>query len=343
MSKKYLIISIFAILFPLYSNAQNIDSLIRVGNTLRSSSNPQEAIKTYREILEIEKNSSLANYEMAYTYLILKDYNRSIKYSNRVIKSKSKKTIAAYVMKGSALDYMGRQKKSIRLYNYAIKLYPNNYLLHFNLGVTYYNNNQPLKAKYHFLKSIEIDKLQPSSHLVLGLLMNDTGDRVQSMLSLYFFLMLEPNSERSVEAHKLLMSLWERNVEVDSTKPNSYKIVYKPKKEGDDFNAVDLSISSIYARSIGANRQDKNDCLLLTSNTVSFFGLMGDYKNLKNDIWHNLYITFFNDLFVNNQAEPFCYYISNTCDNTVINSWLEFNRDKIEAFSLWVNERIANN
>jgi len=340
MSRIFLV-SIFAILFSLKSYAQDVDSLIQVGNTLRNSNNPQQAIKVYRKILEIEKSSSIANYEIAYTYLALNDYKNTIKYSNRVINSKSQKTVEAYVLKGSALDYMEKTKKSIKLYNYAIKHYPNSYLLHFNLGISYFNNGQLLNAKFHFLKSIEIDNLQPSSHFMLGLLLNDTGDRVQSMLSLYFFLMLEPNTERSVEAYKLLINLWKKNIEVDSTKTSSYRIGYNPKEGGGDFNTADLLISSIYARSIGRNQQYKNDYLLLISNTVSFFSLLSDYKDFKQDVWHSLYVKFFNDLFINNQAEAFCYYISSTCDDAAINSWLEFNRDKIESFSLWANKRMG--
>ena len=339
MTKKILML-IFTILISQYSIAQETGSLIQSGNTLRNSDSSQQAIKVYKKILKNDKNSSITNYEIAYTYLTINDYSNAIKYSNRVIKSKSEKTVDAYIIKGSALDYMGKSKKSIKLYSKAINLYPNNYLLNYNIGVTYYNNNQPLNAKIYFLKSIELDKLQPSSHFMLGLLMNEIGDRVQSMLSLYFFLMLEPNTDRSVEAHKLLMSLWKKSIEVDTTKTKSFKIIYNPKTSGDDFNTIDLSISTIYANNIWKNRLINTDYMLLTSNTVSFFNLIGDYKDFKKDIWHNLYIRFFNDLFINNQVEPFCYYISATCDDLIINSWLESNRDKIETFSRWVNERL---
>lgn len=341
MSKKYLI-SFFAILITFHSIAQTIDSLIRIGNELRNSGSHQQAINTYRKIFEYKKNSSLANYEIAYTYLIINDYKNSIKYSNRVIKAQSEKMIEGYIIKGSALDYMRKSKKSIRVYNHAIKLYPNSYLLQYNLGITCYNNNQLANAENNFLKSIEIDKFQPSSHFMLGLLMNEKKNRVQSMLSLYFFLMLEPNTERSVEAYKLLMSLWEKNIEVDSTKPNSLRIIYTPKLGGNDFNAIDLSISSIYASSIGKKQHGKYDYNLFMSNTLSLFNLIGDFKNVNEDVWHNLYIRFFSNLFINNQAELFCYYISTTCDDAIINSWLESNRDRIETFSLWVNENLMN-
>ncbi len=333
---------ILAILISLHSIAQEIDSLIQLGNTLKNSGHPQQAIKVYQRILETERNTSLANYEIASIYLSLNDYKNSIRYANRVIKSKAEKVVEAYILKGSALEYMGKFKKSLTLYNNAIKLHPDNYLLHFNLGVTYYNSNQLSNAQYQFLRSIEIDKFQPSSHFMLGLLMNDNGDRAQSMLSLYFFLMLEPNTERSVEAYKLLMNLWKKNIVVDTTRSNSYRITYYPKEGGADFNAMDITISSIYASNIGKNLMVNNDYNLLISNTLSFFNLIGIHRDFKKDVWHTLYIKFFNDLFINNQVEPFCYYISTTCDDVVINSWLESNRDKIEIFSQWANERLMN-
>lgn len=323
------------------SISQNIDSLIQNGNKLRAIGNPDLAIVEYKKALTINKKSSETNYEMAYTYQILNDFENTIKYCNRTIRARSTKVIEAYILKGSALDYLGKQKKSTRLYCQAIKKHPNNYLLQYNLGITYHNRNKLAKAETQYIKSIEIDKLQPSSHYMLGILMNDSGNRVKSMLSLYFFLLLEPNTERSVEALELLTSLWKKNVEVNPLNPGSEIITYNSNKENINFNSIDLAISSIYARNSRLNKQKQNDYEFFISNTLSLFSLLYNYKDTTNQgPWETLYAKIFKDLASANLVEPFCYYISSSKDDIVINTWLESSKEKIDSFSNWINQRL---
>ena len=337
---RYFSILILLLLQSHHCFTQGIDSLTKSGNTLRESGLSELAIAEYQKALAIDKESSVVNYEMAFTYFTINNFRNTIKFCNRIISSKSEKTIEAYILKGSALDYMGKSKKSIRLYNQAIKLYPNNYLLHYNLGITYHNRNKLAEAEVQYLRSIEIDKLQPSSHYMLGVLMNGRGERVKSMLSLYFFLLLEPNTERSTEAYKLLQKQWKQNIEINPSTPNTFKIKYTP-NEVRDFNAIDLAISSIYIKNSGRIRKTLNAYESMISNTTSLFSVIGDYKStIDKGLWTDFYSTFFNDLVIANQVEPFYYYISSTCDDIIINSWLESNKEKIVLFSNWVNNRL---
>jgi hypothetical protein len=171
--------------------------------------------------------------------------------------------------------------------------------------------------------------------------MNDRGDRVKSMLSLYFFLLLEPNTERSAEALKLLTNLWQKNLEDNPLTPNSVIITYNPNKESIAFNTIDLAISSIYARNSGLNRPKQNDYKFFISNTLSLFSLLGDYNNtISQEPWKSLYIKIYKDLATANLVEPFCYYISSSNDDILINGWLELNKEKIDIFSNWVNQRL---
>lgn len=334
--RKYFFVLIYGIILPIYCNAQRIDSLIHLANVLRSEGKYHRAIIEYKKALN-ESNSILANYELAYTYVMLSEHKKAIKYCNRVLKTKSEKQVDALVIKGSALDDMGKSRKSISLYKSAIKQFPDKFLLHYNLGITYYNNDQLPNAKEQFIKSIEIDKLQANSHYALGFLLNEIGYAAESMMSLYFFLMLEPNTDRSIEVHKLLIHLWKQNIEIDSTLLNSVKVVINPKKNYNHFQSIDLLVSSIYASNSGINQYKKNEYEKLVSNTYSFFNLLGNYKGIDNDFRMNLYINFFNDLFNANQVEPFCYYISATSNSSIATHWLEVNRDKIKSFSEWTN------
>lgn len=337
MNKHFTSLGLFTLL-SFHCYAQEVDSLINLGNKYRENGNYQQAITEYSKALKFEKRSPIANFEMAYAYVKIENYKEALKYCNRALRTESERNLDAIIIKGSVLDYMGKSKKSIKLYRSALKRFPNSGLLHYNLGITYYNNNQLTLAKDHIIKSIEIDKLQANSHYVLGLLMNDLGCRIESMMSLYFFLLLEPNTERSVESLKMLKNLWEQNIVFTSS--NKQIITTYHKNDNCCYNSADLLLSEIYAHSKRNNQFTKNDYDIFISNTSSFFKLLDSFKGTELDIRQNLYINLFTNLFYTNQVEPFCYYISTTCDDIIINSWLESNRDKIESFSVWANNQL---
>ncbi|MHC1702398.1 MAG: tetratricopeptide repeat protein [Tenuifilaceae bacterium] len=343
MNKRFLIITILTI-FHQFVNAQNVDSLIIYGIELRNSGNYIQAIEKFKEALAIDRNSPTLNYEIAYTYLVKKDFRKTIKICNRLIKSESPKSVDAYILKGSALDYSGRRNRSIKFYKNAIKKHPDNYLLHFNLGINYHNKNQFHLAQNEYLKAIESNNLHPSSHFMLGYVMNDQGKRVEGMLSLYFFLLLEPNTDRSAEAYQLLNNLWLQNVEITNNDTSSIKIYTNPKSDHEEFNSIDLRVSTIKADSYKHSNKGLNKHEQFIRNTAEFFKVLDSFKGFDNKtIWWNLHIPLFKYIDDSNLVEPFCYYISLTCDDEYVNGWHVMNRDQIEVFSNMLNNYLQDN
>jgi len=341
---KWFLTIILLTIYHLFCYAQNIDSLTIYGIELRNSGNYNQAIQKFQEALSVDKKSPTINYELAVTYLAKNDYRQTIKTCNRIIRTKSQKTIDAIILKGSALDYLGEKNKSIKLYKTAINDYPNNFLLHFNLGISYHNNNQFDEAENEYIKTIELNKLHSSSHLMLGLLMNDYGRRVEGMLSLYFFLLLEPNTDRSVEAYQLLQNLWLQNVEIVKNDTSNIKIFANPKSENKTFNSIDLLVSSIEANTYKQSNKGLNKHENFIRNTDEFFKLFYSFKSHdKENIWENLHLPLFKYINESNLVESYCYYISLTCDDEIINGWHEMNRDKIEIFSRLINSYLQEN
>ena len=339
--KKCFYIIVVGLFSTFISHSQSIDSLVAKGDDFRSNGFTELAIKEYQKALGINENSSIAGYNLAYTYLLSGRYDLTIKYCNRIIKGGSEKVLDAYVLKGSALDYMGKHNKSIRMYRRAIKSYPSSYLLYYNLGICYHNKNNLDNAEFQYVKSIEVDKLQASSYYMLGILLNEKGERAKSMLSLYFFLLLEPNTERSIEAIKLLISEWKQNVKIESSGNPSIQATQKIGKMNQSRNALDIEISTIYARNFKLNQQKSTDCELFILSTMSLFNYLIDFQHQDgSESWINQNLNFFRDIALADQTEAFSYYISFTCDDAAINGWLETNRNKIELFSKWMNERL---
>jgi tetratricopeptide (TPR) repeat protein len=198
----------YVVVLVLFSNfllAQSpVDSLVQLGIQCHDNGQYDKAIELYQKALEIDPASPLTNYEIALTYMYAKDYANSIKHSDIVIGQKGQNLLQAYVTKGSCLDYLGKTDESIRLFEQGIRKFGDHYLLYYNLGYDYYKLKNYEKAQEVFTKAIKSNPNHASSHLFLGFTMADLDQKVQSLLCLHYFLLLEPNSGRAKTAFSLL-------------------------------------------------------------------------------------------------------------------------------------------
>lgn len=199
--KKYyiLLLSLFASLL-IYSQP-SVDKLIRQGVSLHDRGLYKDAIDCYRKALEINPSSISAIYETSLSYLQLKEYDNAIKYSTRAINANFQPLLMdAYIVKSSALAQTDKLDQSIQLLNEALERCGDSYLLHFNLGLSYFNRMNNRLAIHHLRKAIEIDATHSSAFLLYAYALNDSGKWVQSFYAFQFFLFLEPNTNRSADA-----------------------------------------------------------------------------------------------------------------------------------------------
>lgn len=203
---------LFLFIISLSTQAQtSSDKLIRQGVSLHDKGRYDDAITCYKEALKVNPTSMSAVYEMSLSYLRLKDYNNAILYSTKLIDANFQPLLAdAYTVKATALADQNNVKESIKLLNEALDRCGDEYLLHFNLGLTYFNQKETRMALYHLRKTIEIDATRPNPFLLYAYALNDTGRWVQGFYAFHFFLLLEPNTQRSkevfAEMYDLLMT-----------------------------------------------------------------------------------------------------------------------------------------
>ena len=86
MSKKIILSICCFVLFNL-GFSQSIEERISNGIELHKSGKYDEAIKVYEDILKHDEKHPEANYELALTYSVLKEYDKAIKHCEEVIKS----------------------------------------------------------------------------------------------------------------------------------------------------------------------------------------------------------------------------------------------------------------
>lgn len=197
------IIIIFILLLTALSiKAQtSSEKLIREGVSLHDRGRYNDAIKCYEEALKVNPTSMSAVYEMSLSYLKLKNYDRAVSLSSKVINANFQPLLMdAYIIKGTAQANMDKINDAIKTLNEGVSRCGDEYLLHFNLGLCYFNSKDNKMAAFHLRKAIEIDATHSSAFLLYAYALNDLDQWVQSFYAFHFFLLLEPNTERSKDA-----------------------------------------------------------------------------------------------------------------------------------------------
>lgn len=342
--KNLFLVSLLFVLTSNISFSQSASEFISRGIKLHDRGDYKGAIKQYKKALKKDKNNYSAHYELAFTYSALRNYKKVVKHADVLINANPQPNITdqAYDIKGTALDEMGKPYDAIKCYEEGVKYYPNFYLLHFNLGLTLYKTGQTDKAVESFINAIGVRPDHGSSHLFLGLIMQDEGKRVQSMLSLYYFLMLEPKTSRSKIAIKSLMEQMNQGISSDPSK-NSITINVSSLTEDDPFSTIDMMISMNQGLTVTEEGKEKSPGEKFYGTTETLFSMLAEKKDENSGFWWDFYAEFFTKLKNSEHLETFCYYINKKADEGEFRKWLSDNYEKEKAFKKWKNENEVTN
>lgn len=316
--------SSFSITTAFAQEAQN--NFVIEGIKLYDKKDYEGALEMYKKALTSNPASVQAKYEMASAYLQLKDYANAIKYSDQVIAAKKDYVDQAYILKGSALDYLLKPMEAVNTYKQAIKKFPKNQLLHYNLALTSFNLKEYKETDAALQQSLKLNPQHASSHFLLGLSMVTQGKRVQGMLALYNFLLIEPKSKKSASVLESLHDEWKKGSSKTAT----------AKKETDEFYTANLMLDVLESSKNNEANKNKPALVLFADNTNSFFTILGESKKDKKGFWWNFYVDYFYKLASSKHTEALCYYITQSKDGAY-DEWIKEkdNLKKMEAFSEW--------
>lgn len=332
--RNFLFLIIFLPFVSFSQNARSIDSLISIGVESYDQQNYELAIQQYQKALKIDPKSELANYELALTYMALKDYENGLKFSEIVIDLNEKNVMAAYLVKGSCLDELGKTDESIKLFEKGIKKFGYDHLLCYNLGMDYYRKGELAKAQEIIEHGIETKNSHASSHMLLGYVLADQGMKVKSILALHYFLLLEPSSGRSEKVYALLMKQMGGNVKREGGPENTINIYMDPNADP-EFSSAELMLSLLSVSGTLEENKDKTQEEMFIENTKSLFVMLGELKNKKSKgLYWEFYIPLFDGLAHSTVLDAYCYYISQQ-SNEVAKKWMEEHQDHFNELVEW--------
>ncbi len=336
MRKITMILFVLSVFTISAQTEDNFKKLIEVGIANHDKGKYEEAISFYEKALKLQPNSELVYYEISLSYFSLKDYKKTIKYCNKILKKGKDHLLLAYINKGNALDMLGKTKKSIKVFEEGIEKVGNHYLLHFNLAINYLKINKYDNAEKHLKEAILDNPLHGSSHFYLAKINDGKKDRIPALLASYYFLFVEPESLRADEIYAILKKNLKKGVK-KSANGKEITINYNPNMNS-EFSAIELMISMMEASKETEENKDKSESELFVEHTKSLFKMLGDFSDKKDEksIWWNFYVPFFSKVGNSDHIETYCKFISQLDIKSKI--WIENNEDKMRLFIDWLEK-----
>ncbi len=336
--KKYLLgLLLLLVSVALMAQPKQVDDLISEGMRLHDQGAFKAAIDKYEAALKISPTHPKANYEMALSHFSVGSYDVSIRYSNMTLRSPSPYRKGAYLVKGSALDNLGRTQEAIEVYEEGIRQFPSYYLLHYNLGLSCFNGNLLRQAEQAVISAIKANPNHPSSHLLMAYIMRDQQKRAQAVMPLYYFLMLEPRSSRAAQAYDLLRTLMREGVNQEF--PKQVNINLNVEEVGADFRAIEVALALIEASNGLDENVRKSEAVKFSESTVSFFEVLGEKRGAKaTGFWWHVYGDFFAGMAKAGYARTFAYYVSQSRFQSEIDIWLEDHAQELQDLVKWVEK-----
>ncbi|MDD2243694.1 MAG: tetratricopeptide repeat protein [Dysgonamonadaceae bacterium] len=350
--KQFILIISLLTCFSYYSFAQKNDkTLINEGVELHDSLEFEKAIDKYNEALKLNPESMLAKYELALSYLELKDYNNAIKYATDVIESGNSEILAeSYNVKSEALVGLNKIDEAIQLLNEGIKKTGNHFFLQFNLALNYYKKRDLENALKYVRQAIDMSKSSSGAFLLNAYITNDIGLWVQSLLSFQMFLTLEPDSKRSQNAFEEMMQIM--RIKPTSGKPIERSFVQLQMNGGNDSTHIikdipPLNIEDgldrkavwdiIQSKLNQLNAYEKEPSLYLIFTEVNkaiVNSLEKTHNGPKEGAMWIFFVPFFTQIVNSEHYETYCKYISVSYFPESL-EWWNTNKDKGEEFKKW--------
>ncbi len=311
--------------------------LIKEGIALHDASEFDRAIEKYDHVLAENPDDVAALYEKAFTLHQKKQYELCIGTALTGARYNSPTLVQFYTTIGSCYDDMGQAEKAIDVYREAVRRFPADYLLAYNLGLTYFRANRLADAKKTLQQGLLLKPDHPSSHWALAQIYLKTGYRIPALLALSRFLILEPSTKRSVQAAALLQSISAGNVQKKGS--GEIVITFQDASLGNgdegDFSTAELALGiSAAAAGTDSAKEEASPFRLMTDGLATAFSLSVEGKK-RSGFARTYYAPYFAELDKREFVETFLHFATQAAASPDNNEWLNGNRQKVSDFLAW--------
>jgi len=301
------------------------DQFVNEGIEFHNKGEYDKAITSYQKVSKCDPNYELACYESALTYYYIDKYEEALAKCKEALSLDYDKAIV-YSLMGSILDDMGKENDGIELMTAALKKWPYNQNLLYNLAICYLNTDRPVQAEEILIKSILINPYHTRTHLGLAKANYMMGRITQSYLAYNMVLLLNP-SLNNIAAFEEAIS------QKPKLKIQEYKYPYSKNVNSEKWDEIkgllqsELAFSKEFDYDYDYNYTTGRQSLMLFRKLT--------FEPSDTSIYSRLYARLFVDIYQKVGFETYLNYILKNTNNDNVAKWSTKNKDKLDSFVNW--------
>ncbi len=226
--------SVFLItLFLLIGNAvigqSNEEKALELGQraiTLMDEGKLDESIEMLKQAEELDPKRIDYPYEMAFAYYKKMDYSKSIELLKTITEHKDVSDFI-YQLLGNSYDLIGKPELALETYQRGMTKFPNSGKFHLESGNIKFHNEEYNEAIAFWEDGIKANPIYSSNYYWLSKVFSMTEERIWTLLYGEYFILLEPNTDRTNEISKLLYENYLKSYEVETDSTGQFHLTEK--------------------------------------------------------------------------------------------------------------------
>jgi len=163
-----------------------------LGCTYFKSGKYEEAIKSFKQAIEIDPDFAEVHYNLGLAYFESGKYEEAIDAYKHAIRIDPDYADAHYNL-GKVYDELGKYEEAIDAYKHAIRIDPDAADAHYNLGTDYGKSGMYKEAIESFKQAVRIDPDYASAHHNLGVAYRKTGRNEEEVESYKQAIRIDPD------------------------------------------------------------------------------------------------------------------------------------------------------
>jgi len=298
-----------------------------------------EAENIFRLVPKNDSNYSIALYELCLALEALEKYDEAIELAQFILKNENliHNKSQLYTLLGNTLDNAQKHDEAIKVYQTAINEFPYNYQLFYNLGVTYFRNDNLDYAEKAFFESARLNPFHQTTQFMLGLLNLKRGKLVPCVMAFNMCVILNPSSKIGFTALQNLEKLFNKEFEEEIDRE---AFIFPEQFNNKCFNEIEPLIVSNFALNKKYKVKSKIQNIIIKQNHLIFSKLT--LKNNPTDLYNIYYIPFFSKIMELNLFEGFSYYLFSSTENEYFRKLTQKKNSDIEKFRKWAANYIVD-
>ncbi len=324
------------------TNAKSAAELSKKAMAFENEGKYDEAIPLLEEAEKMDKTNYGYRYEIAYSYMQKKDYEKALEAMKTVMAMGCNRE-ECYQMLGNIYDDKGDSSMALRTYADGIKKFPKAGRLYLETGNVYLERELYQKALEYYEMGIDAEPTFPSNYYRATQLYTSSTESVWGMIYGELFMNLERNTERTEIVSKWLYDTYKRQIVIGSK--DSIEVHFcrtnvisaadlTPKKNKELVMPFGMTYEVLMSLSlVGIDTIGMESLCRVRKN---FIGLYYDQSNQKK--YRNLLFDYQHTLAGRDHMDAYSHWILMKGDEAGFEQWQKSHKKAWESFEEWFKD-----